>query len=227
MNLNKASLNIWYELFKNESYRKVSDRIVYLHTVEMLSKDDEIELKTMIGLEKKFLAEAQEQINHNQSIIKRVNHYRVVFEKDERLARIFLNRIKGLIAGTENITVDMVNEEYVRLMEKDMDINGHEELVHEYNDMISFEDDLPVDDEEYLSCGNPDCLTCKPVTEEENEFAFQRLLVDGYLDETNEEAMMELMIRINRLEDELAEFMDIGCGLDVEFFDDEDDEDDD
>lgn len=231
MNLNKASLDVWYDLLQEEKYQKISDRIIYLDQQDSLNEDETLELSTLLNLEKKFLKISNENVDNNKKVIKKVSYYKNHFKEDERLITLFLDRVKNRIlsdkALDQQISEALVTQEYVNMMEEDMDIKGHDKLNKQYQDMLlsheNFDDILG----EYETCSNPNCIYCKPSDEKEATEAYERLSENGLLEDLDENTLIGLMITITRLEAELAQYTEIDCSEDEEEGFNVDDEDDD
>lgn len=227
MNLNKAELSVWYDCLKDEKYRLISERIIELDELENLTEDEKIELSTLLRLEQKFLKSAEENVDNTKKIIFKLNHYKEKIKNDDRLLTLFLKKVRERIGSGVKTEISVIEDEYFKLMEKEFDVVGHDELNSEYEKIL---EEIGVgqildDGDGIEACNNPKCLYCRAFTDEEVEFAYENLNKSGYLDNINEASMVDLMVTINRLEDELAQYTTLEC--DIEFDDeDEDDEDD-
>jgi len=220
MKLNEASLDVWYNYLKEEKYKVISDRIIFLSSQDLENnEEDKTELKVLLNLEKKFLKEAKEKVVHNNKVIGKLNFYKNHLDKDHRLLAIFLDRVKNKLIMSDTPSEDMITEVYVKMMEEDMDVKGHDKLNKLFKDMMS--DELEFED---LSCDNPNCIYCKSVTEEENDMAYADLVSGGYMEQINEGGLMRLMVLVNRLETELMKYTNIDCTLEFMDLDDEDDD---
>lgn len=245
MKLNKASLNTWYEMFKDEKCQEISERILILESSHDLSAEDKLEMNTLIKLEKKFLKEANDNILKVSKVSQKIYDYKVALDEDERLKAIFLDRAMNKFMNDELNSEEDVTKLYDDMRLEDVDVEGHDNLNKLFHDLQLAQEGEANEIQEV--CDNPDCIYCKNVTDEENEKAHLDLLKGGYYDGNVKLNLMELMIRINRLEDKLEPFIDINCNIefniedlgsgnndiklidevDYPLFDDDDDDDDD
>lgn len=224
--LNTASYEIWQLLFKDEDKRNIHSRILELDSQGSLSDDELKEIELLLKLEKKYLNQTELIIIDDKKIIRKFNFYKKKLEKDERLLTLYFDRINEAIDDNKYNTEEDVSNIYHNLMKEDSDVEGHELLTKYYNELNELHSSSDIGDD--FNCGYEDCLYCRPITDEEINFAYDDLNATGdfeVLDEDVRNKMIELMIIIHRLEDELRQFKDFGCMLNDEDLEDEDEED--
>ncbi len=209
-NLNKTSLDVWEEHLKDENREKISHRILLLDSLHELSDKEQLELKTLLNLEKKLLSDSEILTDINKRAVKNFNYYKTKLETNERLSLIFLERVNEGLNDDKTYTEDDITKVYIQMMEEDMDVLGHQKLNEHYQKLILINEE----DKENLGCLNPDCLFCKEINDKEYSEAFDELKKNGYLNNgiKEEDKLMELMVIINRLEDELEKYnKNFGC----------------
>lgn len=216
--LNRASLDVWGDYLKDESRKKISDRILELDSFYELTIEQEGELEVLLNIEKKFITESESTIDNSKKVIRRFNFYKSKLANDDRLLSIFYERVNQIMIDDNLYTEEDIKNIYLKMMEEDMDVHGHDNLVKYYNEVL-----INKKDNSIVNCDNPECLYCSMISDEEYFEAFDRLSVQGYFDESSdkENNLIELMVLINRLEDRLSEL----DALDHDML--EDDEDDD
>jgi len=219
-NLNKTSLDIWNEYMKDYTHQGISDRILFLDTFEKLNEEEEAELGILLNLEKKFLTESEIAVDSNKRYLRVFNYYKDILEKDkdDRLLTIFYERVSDSLADKKECNEDDLKNIYISMMEEDMDVNGHDKLIKIYEEIKKEEFEIE------NSCDDPDCIYCRPISNDEYSNAIEDLTEQGFFDGVmpEKELFVKLMVTIHRLQDELIIYKP---GEDDENFDfDEDDE---
>lgn len=201
--LNEASLNVWYEYNKDNKNLELSEKILLISGSHDLSEKEIIELNELIELEYTLLQKAKEEIVKNNQISKKINDFLHELNDDERLITLFSNMAISRYLDGDYKDENDVEQSYHELRQKDVDVEGHEELNKIYSDMISAIDNLGTifnDDKSENSCNVENCIYCTPPNEEEKQNAYDSLVGDGYFNMGSKEALIELMVIIHRYE---------------------------
>ena len=217
--LNRASLDVWGDYLKDESRKKISDRILELDSFFELTQEQENELEVLLNIEKKYIIESEINIDDSKKVVRRFNFYKNKLSNDDRLSSIFYERVNEMMKNDDSYNEEDIKKIYFKMMEEDMDVHGHDNLVKYYNEVL-----INKKDSSTVSCDNPECLYCSMITDEEYFESFDRLTVQGYFDANtdNENNLIELMVLINRLENRLSDL----DALDHDLLDDEDEDED-
>ncbi len=219
--LNTASWDVWSEYMNENNRIAVTERIIFLDTLNILTPDEEQELEILQNIEKKFLIESAEIVDENKRYMRVFNHYRDILskEKDDRLLTIFYERVSDNLAENEECSEEDLKNIYINLMEEDMDVKGHDELTKFYEE-IKKDVFTSVDNQ---ACDDPDCIYCRPTSATEYVEAINDLTDQGYFNEEIpvKDLMVKLMVTIHRLQDELIIYKP-GSGDDTDLDDDDD-----
>lgn len=221
--LNRASLDVWTEYLRNSDKRKVSDRILLLDSYDKLTPAQEEELEILMKLETRFLAETEVKVDEIKKYLKKFNHYKDILATDERLLTIFYERVTDKVAETDVVTEEDVKEIYIKMMEEDMDVKGHDILNQTFKEIKekAIQENTPCDD--------PDCIYCRPLSEDEYADAYDDLKEQGFLEKgiKEEDKLIQLMVTIHRLQEEVtilrSEEDDLFDGEDDDLEDDDED----
>lgn len=199
--LNEARLDVWGQHLSNDENTKLSERIIELDMKNDLTKDEEKELNMLLKMEQGLLSKSSEEVLHNKTIINQYYKCLDVVKNDERLTILFNVRFGDAMGEGIVNTIDDVNKIFHKMMEEEMEIDGHEKLKKEYNEIKEIiENDI--DPIHIASCNDPECLYCAPITHDEDKLAKKRLYEEGFFESkfSEEEKMMKLMTQILRLE---------------------------
>lgn len=205
--LNKASLGVWNEYLVDEKNRKITDRILQLQSFFKLNKEEEHELNILLKQEKEFLIQSEKLNELNVNCIKKIDFYKEKIQKDDRLITLFIEKLNNELTKDTLLTENVVSETFHNLMEKDIDVQGHDELNEEFKN-IQKEFESEFENNEFI---DTDCPYCTPVSEEEYQIAYTDCKQSGYFDKSQpeEERIMELMVLVHRLENKLALYENI------------------
>lgn len=217
--LNQASLDVWYEIFKDTENLELSEKIIFLYASQDISEEGIKELNEMIRHEKDMLEKATIAVANNNNIAKKIYDLLNVLHDDERLQTLFSNIAISKYVDNDYIDAEDVEKSYHDLRIKDVDLQGHEELNKLYDDIMVNIKNLGMDfehTEERVKCNVENCVYCTPISQEEKQNAYSSLEGDGFFNMDSKEALIELMVIIQRYE-----------RLSTGFFNDVDDEDDD
>lgn len=203
--LNEAPLNVWGQHLLNEENNRLAERIMELDQQSELSKEEENELSVLISMEKGLLVESKQNAENMKKII---HQYYKILDKladDNRLITIFNIRMGNMMDSGEIKKPEEVIDIYKTMMEEDMDVDGHEKLTEEFNELMK-----QFEHEEKGGCDDPECMYCSEVSDQEYEVAYNRLTDEGFFSPaiSDEEKLTTLMITLIRLEQYIKELED-------------------
>lgn len=217
--LNVASLDVWGQHLATQENTEISERIIELDMKENLTKEEGKELAMLVKMEQSLLSKSVDEVNKNKLIISQYYMCLDRIKHDERLTTLFNVRFGDAMNTDEILTPEDVIKVFHKMMEVEMEIDGHEKLNKEYKEIKHYIDNN-VDPVIANSCKDPDCLYCADIHPDEYAFSMKRLESEGYIDSqmTEQEKMLKLMCQVIRLEMLLDEIEGLEEG-------DEDDED--
>lgn len=215
--LNSAPLNIWCEHLKDSTNKNITERLNELDNFDELTEEEEGEYYMLMEIETKSLETCSETVNLKKDMLKAFYSLKRKLKSDERLDVIFVERFnKEYLSGKVN-SVDEVHKLFHRMMAEDLDVDGHETINEEFvlfKQKLEKQQDLKEESIQIWcdspECPSEDCMYCSKSTDEENELALVRLEETGFFADnlTEKEKLVQLMVWINRLEDNFDEFID-------------------